>query len=131
MSRGEELIAKLLTQAKIPFQKEKTFYDLKKGTYRYDFYVELPTGHAIVEYNGEQHYWYVSTFYQSPRMWIASLERDRRKISYALANDIPMYIIPYWEYGNLKSAKDLFKPEFRAKTRWHNDDVKQSMKKKK
>jgi hypothetical protein len=57
-------------------------------------------------------------------MWIASLERDRRKISYALANDIPIYIIPYWEYGNLKKAADLFKPEFRAKTRWHNDDVK-------
>jgi hypothetical protein len=40
MSQGEDLIVKLLQKAKIPFEKEKTFYDLKKGKYRYDFYIE-------------------------------------------------------------------------------------------
>lgn len=129
MSQGEELISKILTKAKIPFEKEKTFFDLKKGSYRYDFYIPDRSGRpAIIEYNGAQHYEFVPNFYPSPRFWLTSLERDRRKISYALANDIDIYIIPYWDYSKLKKADDLFQTKYKAKTRWHNDEIRESLK---
>ena len=49
-------------------------------------------------------------------------EHDRRKISYALANDIKIFIIPFWEIGNIHSVDDLFQEKFLAKTRWKNDE---------
>ena len=126
MSQGEEIITKILNKAKINFDREKTFYDLKKGQYRYDFYIpDLKGRRAVIEFNGAQHYQYVAKFYSSMRMWMAALERDRRKISYALANDIDIYEIPYWDAPKLRQAADLFKNEYKAKNRWHNDDVRE------
>ena len=131
MSHGEELIEKILRKAKISFEKEKTFTDLRNGKYRYDFYIPNLNGKpTIIEYNGAQHYEFIKTFYQSPRFWLAALERDRRKISYALANNMDLFIIPYWDYPLLKTKEDLFKPEYKAADRWHNDNVRQKMKKK-
>jgi hypothetical protein len=46
--------------------------------------------------------------------------RDMRKISYCLAHNIPLYIIPYWEIDNIKRAEDLFNPKFLAKDRYKN-----------
>jgi len=43
------------------------------------------------------------------------------KNSYCLANNIPIYRIPYWEIKNLKTADDLFSKNFLVKDKWHND----------
>jgi hypothetical protein len=43
-----------------------------------------------------------------------------RKISYCLANNIALYIIPYWEIDNIVSADQLFDPKFREKDRFKN-----------
>ena len=131
MSRGEELISSLLRKEKIPFEKEKTFIDLKMGRYRYDFYIaDLHGRRTVIEYNGAQHYGYISAFYPSMKSWLGALERDRAKISYALANDIDIYIIPYWDYDKLRNANDLFQNKYKAKSRWHNDEIRQNLTKK-
>ena len=53
MSKGEDLIAKLLTKSKITFEREKTFKDLKHGKYRYDFYLpDYAENPIILEING-------------------------------------------------------------------------------
>ena len=39
MSKGEEKIASLLKKSKYKFEREKRFGDLKRGAYRFDFYV--------------------------------------------------------------------------------------------
>lgn len=128
MSKGEEIIAKILTKSKIKFDREKTFRDLKHGSYRYDFYIENLDGHRVViEFNGAQHYQYIPNFYPSERWWRAALERDRSKISYALANGIDIYIIPYWDQSKLRQCADIFKSEYLAKTRWHNDEVRRKL----
>ena len=121
MSHYEEKIVTLLKRDKIKFEREKKFNDLRQGRLRYDFYVYIHGGPAIVEMNGEQHYQFVSRFYKSRKDFMAARERDRRKISYALAHQIPIYIIPYWEIERLTCAADLFQERFRAKTRWKND----------
>ena len=47
----------LLKKAKLGFYKEKTFKDLKRGLFRFDFYLpNLNGAPAIVEVDGEQHF---------------------------------------------------------------------------
>ena len=123
MSKGENKIVDLLNQAGIKFQREKSFSDLKHGLFRYDFYLIGPDGApAIIEFNGEQHYHYVSRFYRTPREWRKMQEHDRRKISYALANGIKIYIIPFWEIDKITTARQLFQDKYLARTRWKNDE---------
>lgn len=125
MSKGEDQVAYLLHQANINFQREKSFQDLKCGLFRFDFYIEDYRGRrAVIEFNGAQHYEYISAFYKTQADWNKAREHDRRKISYCLANDIDIYIIPYWDAEQLVTAEDLFQSMYRARSRWHNDNVK-------
>lgn len=120
MSKGEEKIISLLQQGKYKFEREKRFSDLKHGLYRFDFYIQGAKP-CVIEYNGEGHYQFIEKFYSSRADFEGAKERDRRKISYCLANNIPIYIIPYWELDYLYSAAELFDDRFLAKTRWKND----------
>lgn len=125
MSKGENKIVDLLNRAKISFVREKTFSDLKHGLFRFDFYLpDADGGRVIIEFNGEQHYHFVSKFYKSRSEWQKMQEHDRRKISYCLANDIKIYVIPFWEINNITCAADLFSEKYLAKTRWKNDEDK-------
>ena len=121
-SKGEERIIQLLKASGYKFEREKSFKDLKKGLYRFDFYITKGrTFPCIIEFQGEGHYQFISKFYKSQRDFRAAKERDRRKISYCLAHNIPIYCIPYWELDGLTCAADLFQPRFRARDRWKND----------
>jgi hypothetical protein len=127
MSKGENKIVDLLNQAGIKYEREKSFSDLKHGLFRYDFFIpSFEGGSVIIEYNGEQHYHYISKFYRTPRDWRKMQEHDRRKISYALANDIKIYLIPFWEIDNITTWRDLFQEKFLARTRWKNDEEKKN-----
>lgn len=121
-SKGEEKIIGLLKKSHYKFEREKRFGDLKRGLYRFDFYVQggRPTP-CVIEFNGAQHYVQLTHFQATAREFKAQQERDRRKISYCLAHNIPIYIIPYWEIDNIHTAADLFKEKYRAKDRWKND----------
>ena len=121
-SKGEEKIIGLLKKSHYRFEREKRFGDLKRGLYRFDFYVlgGRPTP-CVIEFNGAQHYVQLTHFQTTAREFKAQQERDRRKISYCLAHNIPIYIIPYWEIDNIHTAADLFKDKYRAKDRWKND----------
>lgn len=121
MSKGEDKIVDLLRKSGIRFIREKTFEDLRKGKFRFDFYLPNVGGRdCILEYNGEQHYQFVGRFYKTQAEWKQAQGRDMRKISYCLANNIALYIIPYWEIDNIVSADQLFDPKFRAKDRFKN-----------
>ena len=121
-SKGEEKIIQLLQRGGYRFEREKRFKDLKHGMLRFDFYVVSgPSKNCIIEVNGAQHYKPVSKFHRTRAEFVAAQERDRRKISYCLANGIPIYCIPYWELDGLTCAADLFQVKFRAYDRWKND----------
>lgn len=123
MSKGEEKICALLHKAKINFEREKRFQDLKHGLFRFDFYIaNLHGAPAIVEYNGAQHYYPNSKFHHSRADFLKQQNHDRRKISYCLSNHIPIYCIPFWELDNLQKASDCFQKRFLATSRWKNDD---------
>lgn len=121
MSKGENKIVDLLNKSKIKYTREKTFSDLKQGQLRYDFYFKDVFGaDCIVEYNGEQHYQFIKKFYKTPLEWRKAQGRDMRKISYCLAHNIKLYIIPYWEIDNIKCVEDLLQEKFRARDRYKN-----------
>lgn len=118
MSKYEDCVINILKEARISFFREKTFSDLKHGLFRFDFYIpNLQGAPAIVEVDGEQHF---KPIY-GRQAFLKGQEHDRRKNSYCLANNIPLYRIPYWEIKNLRTVDDIFKDEFLVKTRWHND----------
>ena len=93
---------------------------MKHGKFRFDFLIHVRGADCIVEFNGEQHYEYVGKFYKDKTEWRQAMGRDMRKISYCLAHNIPLYIIPYWEIDNIKCAEDLFQPKYLARDRYKN-----------
>lgn len=121
MSKLEEKVITLLKRGNIRFMREKTFPDLKKGRFRYDFEIYVDGGRALLEVQGQQHYQFIPKFYKRRADFESAKERDRRKISYALANRMPLYIIPYWELEHMTTARDLLRPQYLATTRWKND----------
>ena len=121
MSKYEDQVIAILKQSRTKFLREKTFSDLKNGLFRFDFYIpDLHGAPAIIEVDGEQHFKPV----YGRQAFLKGQEHDRRKNSYCLANNIPLYRIPYWEIKNLKTIEDIFKDNFLVKSRWHNDQLK-------
>ena len=121
MSSLEQKVYDLLHEGHISFEREKVFKDCYNGLYRYDFY--LPDLNTILEANGSQHYIFTKKFYKNKSEFLKAQERDRRKVSYALAHGIKIYCIPYWEMDNISSVEDLFNDKFLAKSKFHNDDA--------
>lgn len=96
-SRGEKLIATLLTENKINFIKEKTYPNLlskKGGHLRYDFFVE---NKYLIEYDGIQHFEKTLWTEQNPDL----KEYDNIKNEYCKLNNIPLIRIPYTHYKQL------------------------------
>lgn len=121
MSSLELHILKILKQDGISFEREKTFSDLRKNKYRFDFY--LPKQNILIEINGAQHYENIKFFYKNRTEFKKAQERDRRKIAYALGHNILLYIIPYWEIPNIKKANEIFQKKFLATSKYHNDTI--------
>ena len=105
-SKGEALIATLLSQLNISYKQQYIFPDcLTENGYpcRFDFaIIENEQVKCLIEYDGIQHYINEGNF--------GSLEqnqkRDQIKNTYCKKHNIPLLRIPYWEYQQL-GAKHL------------------------
>ena len=123
MSKGELQISSILTAAHIPFEREKTFSDLngfKQTHLRYDFYGTYKGKPFLIEFQGEEHYFYIPHFHKRRADFQKRQIYDERKISYALAHKIQLYCIPFWDLDKLTSVKDLFKEKYLARSKNHN-----------
>ena len=54
----------------------------------------------LIEYNGEQHYNPIEKWGGEEKL-IIQQERDARKKQYCEEHNIPLLVIPYWEYDNI------------------------------
>lgn len=117
MSNYEKYIISIFKKEKVAFQKEKTYTDLARGRFRFDFF--LPQYGVLVEVDGEQHF---KPIY-GRAAFIKGQEHDRRKNSYCLAKGIKLYRIPYWEIYEMKTLQDIFKDSHLVKNRWHSDNL--------
>ena len=121
MSSYENYFVEILKKEKIKFVREKTFKDLKKGLYRFDFYLPNYNGQTIiVEIDGEQHF---KPIYGRTAL-LKTQEHDRQKNTYCLVNKITLYRIPYWELKNIHSMLEAMNDIFLVKTKWHSDLLK-------
>ena len=119
MSLYEEYILKIFKQEHIYFEREKTFRDLKHGLFRFDFYLPNINNGCIVDVDGEYHFKPI----RGRRALIKQQEHDRMKNSYCLANNIPLYRIPYWELSNIKKLNDILDKKYLVTTKWWNDEI--------
>ena len=121
MSKNEEYILNILLKENIKFIREKTFSDLRKGKYRFDFY--LPKYNICLEIDGEQHFKQISKFQKTKSDFLTQQEYDRRKNSYCLTNNISLYRIPYWDLNKIKTFNDILNKKYLVKSKWHNDNL--------
>lgn len=119
MSSYEDKIVKILQKEKIKFLREKTFKDLRNGLFRYDFFINYKGQEMIIEVDGEYHFLPI----RGRGPLLKQKENDRRKNSYCLAHEIPLYRIPFWELKNVKSFGDILQKKFKVESSWHNDSL--------
>lgn len=94
-SRGEREIIAWLSNRSISFEPQKTFDDCKnKKLLPFDFY--LSEHNLCIEYDGEQHYHPINFFGGEERLR-KTIQRDRIKTDYCLANNIQLLRIKYNE----------------------------------
>ena len=125
MSNYEMHIMNVLIRGRVPFEREKTFEDLRKGKYRYDFYLPQYKGRRVlIEVDGEQHFKQIKHFQKNRTDFKRTQEHDRRKNSYALSHDILLVRIPFWEILTIYDVEDLFQDKFIVKNKYHNDNIK-------
>lgn len=119
MSNYEDKIVTILKKSQVRFVREKTFEDLHGGKYRYDFYV--PSTKTLIEVDGQYHFYPI----RGEQELKSQKERDRRKNSYALANKLKLYRIPFWDIDNnqIQSTFDIFKKKYLVISKWHNDKL--------
>jgi hypothetical protein len=95
-SYGEDKIESILTQAKIPFIKQKKYEDLRadKGKrFSFDFFVN---DSYIIEYDGIQHYTFTNSGWDTEEHFLRTRENDFRKNAYCFDNKIPIIRIPFY-----------------------------------
>lgn len=110
-SKGENLIAALLTQNKIPFEQQKTFDTCRFPDTNYlakfDFWVN---NSYLIEYDGEQHFYYKNSLYT----WNTELNykkvkiHDNYKTQWCQENHIPLIRISYTKLKDLTINDLLF-----------------------
>ena len=100
-SKGELYVKKIITEFGVKFSREYSFPDCRhKKLLKFDFAIHCKN-FGLVEFHGIQHYQSCSYFGGDKRHEVGLL-RDRIKEQYCKNNNIPLLIIPYSEYKNIK-----------------------------
>lgn len=110
-SFGEKTIEKYLKENNIKFYREYSFDDLvglnnKKTKLRFDFY--LPENNIVIEYQGKQHYEYISFIHKNIKNFENSKLRDELKRKYCRKNLLNEIEIKYNE-NIIETLNHIFK----------------------
>lgn len=99
-SKGEIRIKNILEENQIKYMSQFSFNDLKYlKKLHFDFCIlnSDKTVKYLIEFNGEQHYFFKEKFHKSEESFLLSQYRDKLKIEYCNINNIPLHIIKYDE----------------------------------
>lgn len=99
-SKSEKKVYKLLTNAEIPFECEKSFGACYPGSiipFRFDFYVDKT---YVIEFDGEQHFKSIE-FYGGENRLKAQQWHDYHKNKWCKENNVPLIRIPYTKLDTL------------------------------
>ena len=102
LSVGEETIIHYLQNNNISYIPQ---YIFPNTLYRYDFAIlnDDNSIKVLIEYNGIQHYQYEedTNGWNNKENFVLTQSRDKAKVQLAQEKNIPLYIIPYWDFDNL------------------------------
>ena len=102
ISRGEEVIKKLLALNNINFDNQHTFetcrFPKTNALVRFDFYIN---DSYLLEYDGSQHFFYSGSGWNTEENFIAIQQRDEYKNQWCKENNIPLIRIPYTKLDTL------------------------------
>jgi len=99
--KGEQKIADYLNSKNIESVYEYKYDDLKdEKLLSYDFY--LQKYNLLIEFNGKQHYEFISYFHKDLHDFHKQLHHDWLKRKYAQKNNIKLLTIPYWDYDRIE-----------------------------
>lgn len=101
-SKGEILIANILTSNNIIFEREYKLPGISLP-YEYDFY--LPEHNLLIEFHGKQHYERISFFHKRQEDFDRQIFRDVEKREYAKAWKLEYLEIKYDIYENLSEEE--------------------------
>lgn len=117
-SKGEYCINTILSQNKIFYKTQEKFENCKLT-------LEMPFDFAIydnnsnllylIEYDGDIHFKYKETGWNTKEAFIKRVERDQIKNKYCLDNNIPLYRIPYYDLDKVESLKDILQDKYLVK----------------
>jgi hypothetical protein len=104
--RGENRIQTLLKKMNIPHENQYSFSDCKYiNPLFFDFKIDVGSGVALIEYNGEQHYReFANDIFNYEEIQI----RDKIKKKYCSENNIPLLEIPYNQYDSIEDLLHNF-----------------------
>lgn len=111
ISRGAKKIEEILLNENINFMAEYSPKDLinPKTSFklRFDFY--LPDLNMVIEYDGEQHFYYTNgtKTWNTQENFIQTKERDYIKNNYCLEKGLLLFRIPYIDIEKINSFKDI------------------------
>lgn len=93
-SKNEEKIIKLLTENNIPFEYQINYLDLPGKKFDFHIGTNLEKGY-IIEYDGQQHFFYAGTGWDTQEHYERTHTNDLIKNKYCFDNNIPLIRIPY------------------------------------
>ncbi len=113
-SKGEKYIENHLIDNGIPYTDQQYFNTCKnKNRLRFDFAIEINDKNLCIEYQGIQHYEPINFGgKKSKNKTIEQFKdlqmRDKIKEDWCKSNNIPLLLIPYWEFNNINSILTEF-----------------------
>lgn len=112
-SKGEKRVAKYLDELNLLYKRQQKFKKCKcKRMLPFDFIVKIEEKKGfLIEYQGQQHY-EITRYRSKTTCSVKRLKniqkRDQIKKEFCEKNNIPLLIIPYWDYDKIEELIDEF-----------------------
>ena len=105
-SKGENVITQHLKQRNVKFSSQHRFLNSTISSYRFDFFVN----DIVIEFQGSQHYipysWGSNKKNAGEINLADSIRRDSDKSNWCKANNVEMWVIPFWDIDRIPEFLD-------------------------
>jgi hypothetical protein len=99
-SKGEKKISEYFTRKNISFSPEFLFENCRDvRRLPFDFY--LTKYNVCIEYSGQQHFYSID-YFGGEKCFEITQRHDKIKKEYCENNNIPLIVIPYWDFKNIE-----------------------------
>lgn len=117
-SMGEYRLNNILTRNNIFYETQKKF-EKCKSTFEMPFDFAIYNNQKellyLIEYDGDIHFEYRETGWNTKEAFIKRVKNDSAKNKYCLDNNISLYRIPYYDLNSLNKIEDILQDKYLVK----------------